>query len=56
MMQHEPQLAVLEGVVVPVTQQRASGPALDGCVAGGVRAKKLQYGPTLASIRSPHAR
>jgi len=36
-MQHEPQLAVLEGVVVPVTQQRASGPALDGCVAGGVR-------------------
>ena len=38
-MQHEPQLAVLEGVVVPVAQQRASGRALDGCVAGGVRAQ-----------------
>ena len=59
-MQHEPRLAVLEGVVVPMTQQGASGH-----VQGGPRGwaawrvgcgRKLQYGFTLASIRSPHFR
>ena len=55
MMQHEPQLAVLEGVVVPVSSSERAVPHwmaawLVGC------GYKLHYGPTLASIRSPHAR
>lgn len=71
MMQHEPRLAVREGVVVvvvPVTQQGASGhrsEASERAQDGGPRGwaawrvgcgRKLQYGFTLASIRSPHLR